>query len=72
MYTIPLILLIVLAVVAVAWTPLFALIIAVPLFIAFLAFVGLRPRADERIQTPTAAVESEDDVPKGAWGEPRA
>jgi hypothetical protein len=72
MYTIPLILLLVLAVVAVAWTPLFALIIAVPLFIAFLAFVGLRPRADERIQTPTAAVEREDDAPKGAWGEPRA
>jgi hypothetical protein len=71
MYTIPIVLLLALAVIAVAWTPVFALVIAVPLFIALLAYRGLRPRADERIDTPAGAVERQDDVPKGAWGEPR-
>lgn len=74
MYAIPLVLLILAALVATAWSPIFALLIAVPLFVVFLAYVGFRPRADERIETPQSdagrrTVES--DVPKGAWGEPR-
>jgi hypothetical protein len=73
MYTIPLILIIILAAIAVAWSPIFALIIAVPVFIAFLAYVGMRPRTDEKMTPPTGRAEKyEDDTPKGVWGEPRA
>jgi hypothetical protein len=73
MYAIPLILIIILALIAVAWSPIFALIIAVPVFIAFLAYVGMRPRTDEKVTPPTGRAEKyEDDTPKGVWGEPRA
>lgn len=72
MYTIPIAIVIVLALIAVAWSPLFALIIAVPAFLAFLAYVGTRPRADEKLDPPTgSAGKYEDDTPRGAWGEPR-
>lgn len=73
MYVIPLILLILAALIATAWSPLFAVIIAVPLFIVFLGFVSLRPRSDEKVETPrgesgrTVAREE----PKGMWGEPK-
>lgn len=72
MYVIPLVLLILLAVVAVAWSPVFAVVIAAIGFVAFLAYVGLRPRADEKITPPTGSAEKyEDDTPTGAWGEQR-
>lgn len=72
MYLIPLTVLVVLALIAVAWTPIFALIIAVPLFLAFLIYVGMQRRADETVKAPSAGPKSvESDVPKGAWGEPR-
>jgi hypothetical protein len=72
-YVIPLIAIVVLALIAVAWTPIFAVILAVPAFLAFLAYVGMSRRADEKIEpavTEPRTVES--DTPKGAWGEPRA
>jgi hypothetical protein len=73
MYAIPLILLIILAAIAVAWSPIFALVFAVPAFIAFLAYVGMRPRTDERTTPATGnAGKYEDDTKKGLWGEPRA
>jgi hypothetical protein len=73
MYAIPLVLLVLLALVAVAWSPIFAVIAFAILFVAFLAYAGLRPRADEKIEPPTGrAGKYEDDTPKGAWGEPRA
>ncbi|HEX2096299.1 MAG TPA: hypothetical protein VHF50_02905 [Solirubrobacterales bacterium] len=73
MYTIPLVLLVLLAAIAVAWSPIFALIVAVPLFVLFLAFVGMRPRADEKIESPTGSANKyEDETPTGAWGEKRA
>jgi hypothetical protein len=72
MYVIPLVVLACLAVIAVAWSPIFALLIAVPLFVIFLAYVGMKPRADERVDPPTgSAEEHEDETPKGAWGEQR-
>jgi len=72
MYVIPLIALVVLALAAAFWSPLFALLIAVPLFIGFLAYVGLHPRADETLETPSGPSRTvESDTPKGAWGEPR-
>lgn len=73
MYVIPLVVLACLAVIAVTWSPIFALIVAVPLFVLFLAFVGMRPRADERIESPTGSANKyEDETPTGAWGEERA
>jgi hypothetical protein len=72
MYTIPLIAIVLLALIAVAWSPIFAVVIAVPLFLAFLVHVGMSRRADEKIATPIPGPRSvESDVPKGAWGEPR-
>ena len=72
MYVIPLIVVVLLALIAVAWTPVFALIIAVPAFLAFLVYVGMQRRADEAIEAPSAEPRTtESDVPKGAWGEPR-
>jgi hypothetical protein len=72
MYAIPLAAIVVLALIAVAWSPLPALIIAVPAFVLFLAYVGMKPRADEKMEPPTGnAGKYEDDTPKGAWGEPR-
>ena len=73
MYVIPLVVFICLGVIAVAWSPISALIIAVPLFVLFLAFVGMRPRADEKIEPPTGSAHKyEDETPTGAWGEKRA
>ncbi len=72
MYTIPLVVLICLALIAVAWSPIFALIIAVPLFVFFLAYVGLSARADEKLEPPTGSAHKyEDETPTGAWGERR-
>jgi ABC-type transport system involved in cytochrome bd biosynthesis fused ATPase/permease subunit len=72
MYAIPLAAIVLLALVAVAWSPLLALVIAVPAFVIFLAYVGMKPRADEKMEPPTGvAGKYEDDTPKGAWGEPR-
>jgi hypothetical protein len=72
MYAIPIVLVVLLAIVAVAWSPIFAVVAAAILFAAFLGYVGLRPRADEKIDPPTgSAGKYEDDTPKGAWGEPR-
>lgn len=71
-YVIPLIVLIVMALIAVAWSPIFALIIAVPAFILFLAYIGISRRADEKIKAPPGPSKTvESDEPKGIWGEPR-
>jgi len=75
MYAIPIALLILAALIATAWSPVFALIIAVPLFIAFLAFVGFKPRADEKVESPLGESPSRsegDDAAGGIWGEKRA
>ena len=73
MYVIPLAVIVVLALIAVAWSPIFAVIVAVPAFLAFLAYVGMSRRADEKIEVPATEPRTvESDTPKGAWGEPRA
>lgn len=72
MYAVPIVVLVLIAVIAVAWSPLFAVVIAAAGFVLFLAYAGLRPRADEKIEPPTgSAGKYEDETPKGAWGEPR-
>jgi hypothetical protein len=74
MYLISLALVLVLGLIAAAWSPIFALIIAVPAFFAFLLYIGMQRRADEKIDPPTGGaqtVESDPGTHKGAWGEPR-
>jgi hypothetical protein len=72
MYVIPLILLLVLAVIAVAWTPIFAMIFAAVAILGFFAYIGMKPRADETEPVhpdapPTRP--SEEDITHGVWGE---
>jgi len=55
MYLVPLIVLVLIAAVAVAWSPIFALIIALPLFLLFFAYVGLSRRADQKQPRPSGA-----------------
>jgi len=72
MYAIPLAVVVLLALIAVAWSPLLALVVAVPAFVLFLAYVGVKPRADEKMEPPTGtAGKYEDETQKGAWGESR-
>lgn len=74
MYLIPLIAIIVLGLLALAWNPIFALIIFALFMVVFFAFVGLRPRADEEVETERAAPGRDaltDDEESGLWGEHR-
>jgi uncharacterized membrane protein len=48
MYWIPLLVLLVLAIIAVAWTPVFAVILAVVFVVLFFAYVGMSRRADQK------------------------
>jgi hypothetical protein len=54
MYLIPLVAIVILALVAVAWSPIFAVVIAAVLFLFFLIYVGMSRRADQTIGTPEA------------------
>ena len=54
MYLIPLIAIILLALVAVAWSPIFAVVIFAIFFMLFLAYVGLSRRSDQEGTTPEA------------------
>jgi Flp pilus assembly protein TadB len=74
MYAIPITVIVVVALIAVAWSPLFALIVFVPAFLAFLAYVGMTRRADQKIRTPQVPATGpshEDDTDTGLWGEER-
>jgi len=75
MYLIPLALIVLLALIAVAWSPIFALIFFVIGFLAFLVYAGLSRRADEKLappERPGRQPHHENDVPTGAWGERKA
>ena len=74
MYLIPIALIILLALIAVAWSPIFALIIFVAGFVAFLAWAAANRRADEKLalpEQPGPRPHNEDDTPTGIWGERR-
>jgi hypothetical protein len=74
MYFIPLALIIFLGLVAVAWSPIFALIFFVIAFIAFLAYAGMSKRADEKLappEQPGRQPQHENETPTGIWGERR-
>ena len=74
MYVIPILALAMVILIGSFWSPIFAVIIAVPLFIAFLAYVGMSRRADEKLPTPTGAPEPGEKEPEhgGIWGEREA
>ena len=75
MYLIPIIALLILIAIGTAWSPIFAVIIAVPAFIVFLAYVGFSRRADETVEsTHPAAADSTAlaDERAGVWGEKEA
>ena len=73
MYVIPIVVLVILALIAVAWTPLFALIFFVIFMIGFFAYVGMSRRADEQIVPPQVPGQTttDDDEDTGLWGERR-
>jgi hypothetical protein len=74
MYVVPLVLIVLLALIAVAWLPIFALIVFAIGFLAFLAYVAMKPRADERLappERPGPQPHHEDETPTGIWGERR-
>lgn len=75
MYAIPIFAIVILALIAVAWSPLFALVLFVPAFVAFLAYVGMTRRADQKIVPPQPSATGpshEDDTDTGLWGERRS
>lgn len=77
-YLIPIIVLALVVAVGAAWSPIFALIIAVPLFALFLAYVGLSRRSDEQLAgeaempRPEGTPRADDGEEGGLWGERRA
>jgi hypothetical protein len=74
MYAIPIGLFVLLALIAVAWSPVFALIFFVIGFVAFLAYAGLSRRADEKLaapERPGRQPQHETEVDTGLWGEKR-
>lgn len=74
MYFIPLALILLIALIAVAWSPIFALIFFVIAFVAFLAYAGMSRRADEKLalpEQPGRQPQHENETPTGIWGERR-
>jgi hypothetical protein len=74
MYAIPIAAIVLLALIAVAWSPAFALVLFAIGFLAFLAYVGLNRRADEKLappEQPGRQPRHEDETPTGLWGERR-
>jgi hypothetical protein len=75
MYVIPIVLIILLALIAVAWSPIFALIFFAIGFAAFLVYVGSTRRADQKLappESPGPQPHHEDETPTGIWGERRS
>jgi hypothetical protein len=74
MYFIPIALLVILALIAVAWSPIFALVIFAVGFAVFLGYVAMKPRADEKLappEQPGRQPQHENETPTGIWGERR-
>lgn len=69
MYVIPIVALAL--VIGATWSPIFALIIAVPLFLVFPAYVGFSRRADQTTRPPSGEPVSGEGESGGIWGERR-
>ena len=75
MYVIPIIVLALVIAIGSFWSPIFALIIAAPLFLLFLAYVGFSRRADEKASLARKAPASGEETHEphgGIWGEKSA
>jgi hypothetical protein len=72
MYAVLIIALLGVIAISAVWSPIFALIIAVPAFAIFLAYVGFSRRADEKVTSPSGAPKSEQHHHGGIWGEKEA
>jgi hypothetical protein len=74
MYLVPLIVLIVIALIATAWTPIFGVLIFVVGFLLFLVYVGISRRSDQEVVPPQPGAEIsaatvENEAEGGLWGE---
>jgi len=72
-YAVPIVVLAVVIAIGAVWTPVFAFIIAIPLFLLFLAYVGFSRRADQKMSTPAGkSASGEEEASGGIWGEKKA
>lgn len=69
MYVVPILVLAFVVAIGAVWSPVFALIIAVPLFVLFLAYVGFSRRSDQTETGPSGAPVSGEHQHGGIWGE---
>jgi Sec-independent protein secretion pathway component TatC len=73
MYAVLVLVLALVIAVSAVWSPIFALVIAVPLFVLFLGYVGFSRRADEKATGPSGAPVSgeggHEGQHAGIWGE---
>jgi hypothetical protein len=74
MYLVPLIVLIVIALIATAWTPIFGVIIFGVGAVLFLVYVGMSRRSDQEVTPPQPGAEIsaatvENEAEGGLWGE---
>jgi len=75
MYVVPIVVLALVIALGSFWSPIFALIIAVPLFALFLAYVGLSRRSDQKADLAREAPgrgEETHEPHGGIWGEKSA
>lgn len=75
MYLIPIVALALVIVIGSFWSPIFALIVAVPLFALFLAYVGFSRRSDQKADLAREAPGSGEETHEphgGIWGEKSA
>ncbi len=75
MYVIPIVALALVIAIGSFWSPIFALIIAVPLFALFLAYVGFSRRSDRKADLAREAPGSSEEIHEphgGIWGEKNA
>jgi len=75
MYVVPIVVLALVIAVGSFWSPIFALVIAVPLFALFLAYVGFSRRSDEKADLAREAPGSGEETHEphgGIWGEKSA
>ena len=73
MYLVPILVLLFVIAVGSVWSPIFALVVAVPLFVLFLGYVGFSRRADQKGHLQSGApVSGEGGAQRphgGVWGE---
>jgi hypothetical protein len=70
-YVIPFVALLLVVAIGAVWSPIFALLIAVPLFLVFLGYVGFSRRADQTARPSSGEPVSGEGEAGGVWGEKR-